>query len=171
MGALSNPFDPNKILWSGCPCGLHSSMWEHQLAQTKAEKQQSRFYCVAGEESPPERADQASAAANEEPATDTPSWDNEEAVVSRVVETAVMKGVCGSDVNRRAFLRAVGSSTALAAISQLFPLDDLKARVLDAKGPLEKTALKVGSCRSPAPRRSSWRRRSASTRGTASTWR
>lgn len=139
MGALSNPFDPNKILWTGCPCGLHSSMWEHQLAMDQAERDQSRFYCMEtgeGRETPPapERAVD----------DDLPDWENEEEVVSRVVETAVMKGIFGTDMNRRNFLQAVGAGTAAAAIATMFPMDELKARVLDAKGPLEKTKLKVG---------------------------
>lgn len=34
MGALSNPFDPDEILWTGCPCGMHATMYEHQLAMS-----------------------------------------------------------------------------------------------------------------------------------------
>jgi nitrate/nitrite transport system substrate-binding protein len=37
-------------------------------------------------------------------------------LMTRAVETAVMKEMFGPDVNRRAFLRTVGASTALAAI-------------------------------------------------------
>jgi len=144
MGPLSNPFDPNKILWTGCPCGMHSSMWEHNLAQQQMQDEQSRFYMIPTQEKPP-GSDLASDALPSKPVDDDiPSWDNEEEVVSRVVESAVMKGIFGTDMNRRNFLRAVGASTAVAAISQFFPLDELKARVLDAKGPLEKKKLKVG---------------------------
>ncbi len=148
MGALSNPYDPNQILWSGCPCGLHGSMWEHQLAMAKADADanESRFYCVSSDAQAPVGATQA----NNEPGAavamrnDEPEWEDEEAVVSRLVDSAVMHGLFGADANRRAFLRAVGIGTATAAISQFFPLDDLKARVLDATGPLEKTKLNVG---------------------------
>ncbi|MCB1510551.1 MAG: hypothetical protein KDJ36_06570, partial [Hyphomicrobiaceae bacterium] len=116
MGALSNPFDPNKILWNGCPCGLHSSMWEHQLAQAKAESEQSRFFCVSTDEaSPAQDAPSTGLASTKSVADDTPSWDDNEAVVSRVVETAVMRGLFGTDTNRRAFLRAVGATSAAAA--------------------------------------------------------
>ena len=134
MGALSNPFDPNQILWSGCPCGLHSSMWEHQLAVGQAELEESRFYCVSAGE---ENSGQATKNVEVQVADDVPEWEDEEAVVSRLVDSAVMHGLFGADTNRRAFLRAVGTGTAVAAISQFFPLDDLKARVLEAKGPLE----------------------------------
>jgi nitrate/nitrite transport system substrate-binding protein len=144
MGPLSNPFDPDKILWSGCPCGMHSTMWEHQLAQKQMEAEQSRFYMIPTQESAPGANMQQDALPSKPVDDDIPSWDNEEEVVSRVVESAVMKGIFGTDMNRRSFLRVVGASTAAAAISQFFPLDELKARVLDAKGPLEKSKLKVG---------------------------
>ncbi|MEZ5784952.1 MAG: CmpA/NrtA family ABC transporter substrate-binding protein [Xanthobacteraceae bacterium] len=55
-----------------------------------------------------------------------------------------MKGLFGTDMNRRNFLRAVGTSTAIAAISQFIPLDKVKAAIVDAKGPLEKAKLNVG---------------------------
>jgi len=135
MGSMSNPFDPSKSLSSGCPCGQHGSMLEHRLAECAGEAPK------AGSPAAPSSEARAEAYA---PVDDRPAWENREAVVSRIVETAVVKSVFGADASRRAFLRAVGASTALAAISQVFPLDDLKARVLDAKGPLEKSALKVG---------------------------
>ncbi|MCC6888301.1 MAG: ABC transporter substrate-binding protein [Hyphomicrobiales bacterium] len=62
---------------------------------------------------------------------------------SDVVASAVMRAVFPQDRARRAFLKAVGASTALAAISQVFPL----ATATDAfaqSGPIEKKALKVG---------------------------
>lgn len=138
MGALSDPFDPNKILWSGCPCGLHSSMWEHQLAMANGGNGDSRFYCMeAGDE--PQGAVETEATGRPDP-----DWDNQEEVLERCVETAIMKGIFGTDMNRRAFLSTVGASTALAAISQIIPIAKVKAAVLDAKGPLEKTQLNVG---------------------------
>lgn len=130
MGALSNPYDPNAILWQGCPCGVHSSMWEHQMAFAGQANGDSRFFCV-------EEGDDPAGA-------DVPDWEDREAVASRLIDTAIMKSVFGTDMNRRGFLRAVGAGTAAAALSQFFPLDDLKAKVIDATGPLEKTHLNVG---------------------------
>ena len=69
---------------------------------------------------------------------------DEDALLSRTVESAVLKGLFGTDANRRAFLRGVGGATALAAISQFIPLDKVKAAIADANGPLEKTKLNVG---------------------------
>ncbi|MFP5411021.1 MAG: twin-arginine translocation signal domain-containing protein, partial [Gammaproteobacteria bacterium] len=52
---------------------------------------------------------------------------DEEARVSRVVESAVMRGLFPDDQVRRNFLRAVGAGTAMAAISTLFPMGAAKA--------------------------------------------
>ena len=67
-----------------------------------------------------------------------------EALQSGAVEQAVMRALFPSDQNRRNFLRAVGSSTAMAAISALFPLAMAKEAFAQGSGPLEKTKLKVG---------------------------
>jgi len=60
----------------------------------------------------------------------------------RVVEAAVVRALFPEDQTRRAFLRAVGTSTALAAISQFFPLGTA-TEVLAQAAP-EKKDLKVG---------------------------
>jgi nitrate/nitrite transport system substrate-binding protein len=60
-----------------------------------------------------------------------------------VVASAVVRAMFPQDASRRAFLKSVGASTALAAISQFFPLKtatDLFAQ----GGPIEKKDLKVG---------------------------
>ena len=60
-----------------------------------------------------------------------------------VVASAVMRAMFPKDVARRAFLRSVGASTALAAVSQFFPLKT--ATELFAQGAaLEKKDLKIG---------------------------
>ena len=60
-----------------------------------------------------------------------------------VVASAVMRAMFPKDVARRAFLKSVGASTALAALSQFFPLGT--ATDLFAQGAtLEKKDLKVG---------------------------
>ena len=67
-----------------------------------------------------------------------------EALSNRVVEQAVMRAVFPHDETRRVFLRSVGAGTALAAISQFFPLGLAKEAFADTGGKLEKTKLKVG---------------------------
>eukprot|EP01037_Dinobryon_pediforme_P015819 gene15819-15980_t len=62
----------------------------------------------------------------------------------RVVESAIMRAIFPEDLERRAFLKSVGASTAAAALAQFFPVA-LATEVFAAPaGPLEKTALKVG---------------------------
>jgi nitrate/nitrite transport system substrate-binding protein len=60
-----------------------------------------------------------------------------------VVASAVMRAMFPQDVARRAFLKAVGASTALAAVSQFFPIKTATEAFADAGTP-EKKDLKVG---------------------------
>ncbi len=69
--------------------------------------------------------------------------DGVEARVDRLVETAFLGAIAPDPMFRRAFLKAVGASTALAAISQLLPLGAARAIAQDAAKP-EKTKLNVG---------------------------
>ncbi len=69
--------------------------------------------------------------------------DSQDIAIKRVVEAAVVRAVFPEDAQRRAFLRTVGASTALAAIAQVLPL----GTVMDAfaqGAALEKKDLKVG---------------------------
>ncbi|PWC38947.1 CmpA/NrtA family ABC transporter substrate-binding protein [Azospirillum sp. TSO22-1] len=66
-----------------------------------------------------------------------------EARLARVVEGAVMRALFPHDATRRAFLRTVGASTALAAVAAALPLG-FAAEALAQGGPLEKKDLKVG---------------------------
>ena len=63
--------------------------------------------------------------------------------ISRVVQSAVVRALFPEDASRRAFLRAVGASTALAAISQFLPLGTITDAFAQAAAP-EKKDLKVG---------------------------
>jgi nitrate/nitrite transport system substrate-binding protein len=72
-----------------------------------------------------------------------PVESSEDKRYENVVASAVLRAVFPKDASRRAFLQSVGASTALAAISQFFPLKtatDLFAQ----SGPIEKKDLKVG---------------------------
>ena len=66
-----------------------------------------------------------------------------DAHLSRVVESAVVRALFPEDNTRRTFLRAVGASTALAAISQFFPLGTAMEAFAQAGAP-EKKDIKVG---------------------------
>jgi nitrate/nitrite transport system substrate-binding protein len=67
-----------------------------------------------------------------------------EALTARVVETAVVKAVFGGEATRRGFLHALGAGTALAAISQFFPLGLAREVAAQTPGPLEKRDIKIG---------------------------
>ncbi|MFN7087834.1 MAG: CmpA/NrtA family ABC transporter substrate-binding protein [Burkholderiales bacterium] len=67
-----------------------------------------------------------------------------EALGNRAVESAVMRALFPHDETRRNFLRAVGASTALAAVSTFFPLGAAKEAFAQTAGKLEKNKLKVG---------------------------
>ena len=66
-----------------------------------------------------------------------------DARTARIVESAVVRALFPEDHTRRAFLSAVGTSTALAAISQFFPLAWAKEAFAQTPAP-EKKDLKVG---------------------------
>jgi nitrate/nitrite transport system substrate-binding protein len=68
---------------------------------------------------------------------------NEDQRYEGVVASAVMRAVFPQDAARRAFLKSVGASTALAALSQFFPLKTA-TEVFGQGGAIEKKDLKVG---------------------------
>ena len=122
-----------------------------------SDRELSRAGCVCG---------QHRSAAEHEHATQTlrcepvPS-ESEEKRYEGVVASAVVRAMFPKDAARRAFLKSVGASTALAAISQFFPIKTATEAFADAGVP-EKRISRSDSFRSPARPRSSWRRRSAS---------
>jgi nitrate/nitrite transport system substrate-binding protein len=67
-----------------------------------------------------------------------------EALASNVVDQAVMRALFPRDAQRRRFLKAVGANTALAAVSQLFPLAAAREAFAAGKGEIEKPSIKVG---------------------------
>ncbi len=69
--------------------------------------------------------------------------DSKEKRYEGVVASAVMRAMFPKDAGRRQFLQALGASTALAALSQFFPLKTA-TELFAAGGPIEKKDLKVG---------------------------
>ncbi|MGE0698552.1 MAG: CmpA/NrtA family ABC transporter substrate-binding protein [Hyphomicrobiaceae bacterium] len=61
----------------------------------------------------------------------------------RIIEGAVMRGLFPDDMRRRAFLTAVGSATAAAAVAQFLPLGTAMDAFAQSAKP-EKSSLKVG---------------------------
>jgi nitrate/nitrite transport system substrate-binding protein len=81
--------------------------------------------------------------ADHDAVVDVPADNATESLNGRVIQSAVMRALFPEDAMRRRFLSAVGSSTALAAISGLVPFGALEAMAQD-KGALEKKDLKIG---------------------------
>ncbi len=67
-----------------------------------------------------------------------------EGQVTRVVESAAMRALFPHDASRRRFIKAVGASTAAAAVSQFLPLGLVAEAFAQGTGQLEKTDLNVG---------------------------
>ena len=114
MSLFSNPFNPNIRLGAGCSCGQHRSAEEH--AQSSATLSSAALSSAMG----------ATTALDHK-------LDSEDALNRRVVETAVMRALFPNDTTRRRFLHAVGSSTAMAAISSLLPLGSIEAMAQDKR--------------------------------------
>ncbi len=68
---------------------------------------------------------------------------DDESRYKEVVASGLMRALFPQDVKRRAFLKAVGASTAAAALGTFFPLDAATEAFADTGKP-EKTDLKVG---------------------------
>src|SRR5882757_4924142 len=114
MSTFDDPFDADRELTrSGCACGQHRSAAEHDHAERTL-----RCEPVAPAQSEDQRYE-------------------------GVVASAVMRAVFPQDAARRAFLKSVGASTALAALSQFFPLKTATEAFAEAGTP-EKKDLKVG---------------------------
>jgi nitrate/nitrite transport system substrate-binding protein len=115
MSTFDDPLDSgNPLNRSGCACGRHINEIEH-------EREAAALQCV-----PVESAK----------ASDEKRYEG-------VVASAVMRAVFPKDAARRAFLKSVGASTALAAVSQFFPLSSA-TEVFAQGAALEKSNLKVG---------------------------
>jgi nitrate/nitrite transport system substrate-binding protein len=79
----------------------------------------------------------------DQPVLQCAAVESEDKRYEGVVASAVMRAVFPKDAARRAFLKSVGASTALAALSQFFPLKTA-TEVFAQGGAIEKKDLKVG---------------------------
>src|SRR5690242_4256349 len=114
MSSFDDPFDSeHELSRSGCACGLHRSAADHDHARRMLRREPA------------------------EPVA------NEEKRYEGMVGSAVMRAMFPRDAARRAFLRSVGAATALAAVSQVFPLK-IATEVFAQGGTIEKKDLKIG---------------------------
>jgi nitrate/nitrite transport system substrate-binding protein len=116
VSTFDDPFNPSRRLGRpGCACGWHADEFEH--AREQQQDAQRQLQCVA-----------------------TGSGGGR---YKGVVASAVMRAVFPKDAARRAFLKSVGAATALAAISEFFPLRTATEAFAQG-GAVEKRDLKVG---------------------------
>src|SRR6267378_414460 len=102
-----------------------------------ADRKLSRSGCVCGQHRSAAEHDHATLMLRCEP--DPTEQERYEGVVA----SAVMRAMFPKDAARRAFLKSVGASTALAAISQFFPIKTATEVFAEERAP-EKKDLKVG---------------------------
>lgn len=111
---FKDPFDKDTPI--GCGCGRHASQAEHNAA--------------AKQDDIALRAETTGTAPGASLRAEDPFGD--EAVIGRVVEQVVMRALFPVDATRRAFLSAIGATTAAAAVAGAFPLGAAKALGLTA---------------------------------------
>src|SRR3982075_4771617 len=102
-----------------------------------ADRELIRSGCVCGQHRSAAEHEHATLALRCEPV------ESEEKRYEGVVASAVMRAMFPKDAARRAFLKSVGASTALAALSQFFPIKTATEAFAEAGAP-EKKDLKVG---------------------------
>ncbi|HKY01064.1 MAG TPA: CmpA/NrtA family ABC transporter substrate-binding protein [Burkholderiales bacterium] len=112
-----DPYDAERPLLARCSCGGNHAQAEHGMTS---------------------ETDSAHAIAQlRERALDAEAYSRE------FVEASLMKALFPHETTRRNFLRAVGRSTAMAAIASVLPIAPLQAMAQE-KGKLEKKDLKIG---------------------------
>ncbi|MDD5334320.1 MAG: CmpA/NrtA family ABC transporter substrate-binding protein [Rhodoferax sp.] len=117
MTTYFDPYNADRPLLLKCSCGKDHTVAQHQ-----------------------QEASAASATAELKRRSLSSAF---EAYSNEFIEATLVKALFPQDQMRRRFLRAVGKSTAMAAIASVLPLTSLQAMAQD-KGALEKTKLKIG---------------------------
>ena len=123
MSNTIDPFDPNTNIWDECG------------ETTSAESRPDHFIDML--QSPMERENQSFLKKRAQETGDG-------VALSRALEGSVMKSIFKTDLNRRKFLKGVGSSAAFGILSQFIPFGSLHAMTEDAKKNIEKKKLKIG---------------------------
>ena len=120
MSEFFDPFDADKPLMMQCACGKNHTPAEHQQEQSASAVAQLQRH----------------------------SLDSEfEDYSNSFIEATLVKALFPQDAQRRRFIKAVGRSTAMAAIASVLPVASMQAMAQDAgkkSGTLEKTNLKIG---------------------------
>ena len=117
MSNRFSPFDADRPLMLKCSCGRNHSVADHQQEMS-----------AAAPTTELKRRSQTS---------------EFEAYSNEFIEATLVKAIFPHDEVRRRFLRAVGKSTAMAAIASVLPVASMQAMAQD-KNALEKKDLKIG---------------------------
>ncbi|WOO40230.1 CmpA/NrtA family ABC transporter substrate-binding protein [Rubellicoccus peritrichatus] len=123
MSNIKDPFDPNQNIWDECG------------ETTDSDSRPDHFIDML--ESPMERENQSFLNKRAQESGDGVG-------LSRALEGSVLKSIFKTDLNRRRFLKGVGSATAFGILSQFIPIQSLHAMAEDAKSKIEKKKLKIG---------------------------
>ena len=146
-----DPYDADRPLMLRCGCGQDHAPQDHGRASAAGALAGLAIYhaqarSVTSAAPAPLTSDAAPAAA----AADRPV--DAEALGRQFIEAALVKALFPQEPVRRAFLKAVGRRTAMAAISSVLPVASLQAMAQEQKAP-EKKDLKIGfiaiTCASP----------------------
>ncbi len=122
MNSEYDPFDAERPLAMRCACGRPHSVAQH-----------IQDFGAAYSEVAPEPSRLVSHG----------SLDAETQRANDFMEAALVKALFPQEPVRRAFIKAVGRKTAMAAIASLFPMGAMQAMAQEKK-PLEKTDLNIG---------------------------
>ncbi|GAA4425526.1 CmpA/NrtA family ABC transporter substrate-binding protein [Acidovorax lacteus] len=123
MSDYFSPYDADRPLMLKCSCGRDHTVAEHEAEAAQARADATRTLRARSEEA------------------DFQAYSN------AFIEATLVKALFPQDAMRRRFLRAVGRTTAMAAIGSVLPIASLQAMAQEAgKGGanLEKKDLKVG---------------------------
>ena len=126
MSDYFSPYDVNRPLMLKCSCGKDHTVAEHRAADIHA--------AVSAD----------TAAVELRRRSQTSEF---EAYSNAFIEATLVKAIFPQDDVRRRFLKAVGKSTAMAAIASVLPVASMQAMAQDAgkkPGSLEKNSLKIG---------------------------
>ena len=118
MSEFFSPFDADRPLMLKCSCGRDHTAADHQAELSSQE-----------------------AAATLRARSLTSQF---EAYSNEFIEATLVKAIFPQDAVRRRFFKAVGKSTAMAAIASVLPVASKQAMAQEKQGALEKTNLKIG---------------------------
>ncbi|SMF08724.1 nitrate/nitrite transport system substrate-binding protein [Alteromonadaceae bacterium Bs31] len=135
--SLGDPYDSKSSLThsKSCTCDACKHGHDHASYSAALEKQAEEM---------PSHSFNASSESSDSQAQDK-ALESSESIMERAIENAIVRGIFGqNDLNRRAFVRAIGGGTLAAAISSVLPMGAIKAAAMESSGQLEKKKLSIG---------------------------